>query len=102
DLIVCLHLAALKGPPGTYEELGKAVGLSPAEANQAVRRGVLAGLLRPGVGRRERPTVLAGALLGFLEHGVRHAFFAEPGRIVRGMPTAQSAPPLSELIASDE
>lgn len=40
-------------------------------------------------------------LLEFLSHGIRYAFFAEPGPETRGVPTARSAPPLAEAIASD-
>lgn len=35
-------------------------------------------------------------------YGVRYAFPASPGPIVRGMPTAYAAPPLAEKISSDE
>ncbi len=102
DLIVCLELAAGKSSHGTYEDLARAVGLSASEANQAVQRAVQAGLLRPSPNRREKPSANAEALLEFLEHGVRRAFFVVPGKIVRGMPTAQSAPPLDRLLANDE
>jgi len=102
DLIVCLELAAGKEAHGTYEDLARAVGLSASEANQAVQRAVQAGLLRPSTNRREKPRANAEALLEFLEHGVRRAFFVVPGKIVRGMPTAQSAPPLDKLLGNDE
>jgi hypothetical protein len=102
DLIVCLELAAGKTPHGTYGDLAKAVGLSASEANQAVQRAVRAGLLRPSTSRQEKPGANPEALLEFLEHGVRRAFFVVPGKVMRGMPTAQSAPPLNGLLASDE
>ncbi len=102
DLIVCLELAAGDRPHGTYADLGRAVGLSASEANQAVQRAVHAGLLRSSTNRLEKPRANVEALLEFLERGVRRAFFAVPGRIVRGMPTAQSAPPLNRLLANDE
>lgn len=41
---------------------------------------------------------MRAALLEFLVHGVRYAFFAEPGRIGRGVPTGRSAPPLVDRI----
>lgn len=98
DLVVVLELACGTGSQRTYAELARAVGLSASEAHQATRRALQAGLLRPGAARTDKPVANRRALLDFLAHGVRHAFFAVPGPIVRGMPTAHSAPPLSSLI----
>lgn len=103
DLLVALELAAGTSRDGSYAQIAKAVGLSASEANAAARRAVQAGLLAPTVRRADKPQPKVGALLEFLEHGVRHAFFATPGRMVRGVPTAHSAPPLnSQLAAGDE
>lgn len=98
DLLVCLELATGEGRSTTYSELGRAVGLSASEANQAALRAVRAGLLQAPQSRAEKPRPNARALLEFLEHGVRFAFFAVPGKIVRGMPTAHSAPPLRGMV----
>lgn len=65
-------------------------------AHKAVERLTSAGLAG---GDRE---VNRMALVEFLSHGVRYAFFAVPGSEVRGVPTAHSAPPLAEEIVSDE
>jgi hypothetical protein len=41
------------------------------------------------------------ALLEFLVHGLRYAFYTQPGPLSRGLPTAHSAEPLkSKLVAS--
>ena|SRR5690349_11783178 len=98
DLLITLELASKGAGNRTYAELARAIGLSASEAHQAARRAVDAGLLRSGPDRRDKPEANSRALLGFLEHGVRHAFFAVPGPVVRGMPTAHSAPPLNSLI----
>lgn len=98
DLVVCLELALRKGQPATYTELADAVGLSASETNQAVKRALQAGLLRPGLQWGEKPRVNSAALLEFLQHGSRAAFFVVPGKVVRGMPTGPSAPPLDKLI----
>lgn len=98
DIIVCLEIARDSGVRRSYAELGQAVGLSASEANRAVQRACRAGLLSPGETRAEKPRANAHALLEFLEHGLRYAFFAVPGRITRGMPTAHSAPPLNRQL----
>lgn len=103
DLLVALELTRGESPALSYAQIAEAVGLSASEANAAARRAVQAGLLAPTVRRADKPQPKVGALLEFLEHGVRHAFFAAPGRMVRGVPTAHSAPPLnSQLAAGDE
>jgi hypothetical protein len=42
------------------------------------------------------------ALIDFLSHGVRYAFFPVLGPETRGVPTAHSAPPLADRIVSDD
>jgi len=95
-------LATREEPEWTYAQLAEAVGLSLSEANGAVDRALQAGLLAPPLGPRCKPRVNRAALLDFLTHGARHSFFASPGRIVRGMPTAHGAPPLDALVQSGD
>lgn len=95
DIVVALRLAMV--PDDRYESLAEAIGVSLSTAHQAVRRLKSAGLLRPGNRTPNRK-----ALVEFLSHGLRYAFFAEPGPETRGVPTAHSAPPLAEEIVSDE
>lgn len=96
DLVVCLELTLREGA-WTYAELGQDLGLSASEANKAVERGIEAGLLGPALDPRGKPRPVRASLFEFLAHGVRHSFFASPGRLVRGMPTAHSAPPLDGM-----
>ena len=98
DVLVVLAIASESTVSRTYAELAKAVGLSASETHNAVRRAVSAGLLRPSQSRMEKPKPQLRALTDFLEHGVPRAFFVSPGKVVRGIPTAHSAPPLSELL----
>ena len=46
--------------------------------------------------------VMKAALLEFLVHGIKYVFPARPGLLLRGMPTAHSAPPLAGRIISSE
>jgi hypothetical protein len=90
DRVVALKL--LVAGPLTYEQLAASLHLSKSEAHAAAKRAKAAGLLRA-----DRQPV-HHAILEFVLHGVRYAFPAVRGRQARGMPTAYSAPPLSELI----
>lgn len=103
DLLVCLDLVIRRDARWTYAELSGALGLSASEVNAAVDRATRSGLLGPALQPNEKPKPVTAALLEFLAHGVRYAFFAQPGQIVRGWPTAHSAPPLCDVLqAGDE
>ena len=103
DLLVCLVIATRNEPVWTYAQLAASLGLSASETKGAVDRSLAAGLLAPGLERGQKPVPVRRALVDFLVHGARYAFFAHPGRIVRGVPTAWAAPPLNrELTVGDE
>ncbi|MBI1380456.1 MAG: winged helix-turn-helix transcriptional regulator [Planctomycetaceae bacterium] len=94
DIIASLQLFLGVGPRWTYAELARKLGLSVGGANMAVRRARDAGLLMGDPDGGDKPVARRQALLAFLEHGVATAFHTSPGAVVRGLPTAHSAPPL--------
>jgi hypothetical protein len=93
DVIVALKLGLVRGSQQTLSQLGHALGLSASEVHASINRGSAAAL----VDLQER-RVRARNFLEFLEHGIRFVFVAERGPIVRGVPTAHSAPPLARPI----
>lgn len=95
DVVVALKIAAVNGEAWTYAMLGSSLGMSPSNVHRSVQRACMAGLLAPD-GRRP----IRAALIEFLLHGARYAFPPKRGRATRGMPTASSAPPLSERLVS--
>jgi hypothetical protein len=95
DLAVAAVLALPDMSVWTYASLAVRLELSASEAHAAVKRAGRAGLLRGrSVDRR--------ALLEFLEHGVRYAFYAIRGAPTRGVPTGVLAPPLNTLMSAKE
>lgn len=90
DIALALRLTE---PAGTLGGLATELGVVPSQVHAAIGRLSVAGLLHPGA----RGTN-ARALLEFLTHGVRFVFPAPKGVLVRGIPTAYSAPPLSSEI----
>ncbi|QDV05566.1 hypothetical protein Poly30_10640 [Planctomycetes bacterium Poly30] len=101
DLVVCLQLALPDYPEEwTYPELAGRLKLSISESNAATHRASAARLLTSGSGRSEKPRPVRASLLRFLEGGVPFAFYAHPGEMVRGVPTAHWAPPLSEQLVA--
>lgn len=83
--------------PWKQLELARELGLSQTEISDSLNRNRLAGLVDA---EKRRP--MRRALTDFLLHGLRYVFPVEPGRVVRGMPTAHCAPPLSGVVVSDE
>ena len=95
DLAIAVVLALPDMSAWTYASLAMRLELSASEAHAAVKRAGMAGLVR---GR----TVDRHALLEFLEHGVRYAFYAIRGAPTRGVPTGVLAAPLNALMSAKE
>lgn len=114
DILVLLKLVVWDGvvpvrlPSGTrlrptspawrQLDLAHELLLSQAEVAESLNRSRVAGLVDA-----DKRQPMRRALLDFVLHGLKYVFPAEPGGIVRGMPTAHSAPPLSStIVESDE
>ena len=95
DLYICLKLATMDEPP-SYGRLADEVMMSPSQVHTAVGRATAAGLLDAGRRPRRR------ALLEFILHGARYAFYPERGEVTRGVATAHAAPPIVDEIAGDD
>lgn len=109
DIVLLLKLVTLERPglvPGVAEvlemppiaddvfsvrALGDATGISKSEVSAAMRRCVFAGLIATDreTGRAKANT---DGLYELLAHGVKYVFPVKPGRVLRGVPTAHSAP----------
>ncbi len=96
DVVVLVKLCLLKAP-ASQVSLAKDLGLSQSEISKSMARSRFAGLL---FGADHQ--VMRQGLFEFLRYGIRYAFPQQPGPIVRGIPTAHSAPPLADQISSDE
>ena len=97
DIVILLKIAAKGKQSWLMKDLAYELGISASEISESINRSVIAGLMTPNKKR-----LMNLALLDFLEHGLRYVYPQRPGALVRGMPTAHSAPPLSEIIVSNE
>ena len=68
-----------------------------SEVSESINRSVQAGLISA-----DKKTLMKGALLEFLKHGLKYVYPQHPGAMVRGIATAHSAQPLKKLIQSNE
>ena len=88
DILVLLKLVAWKREAWSYQELAKALSMSPSEVHASLNRAFAAGLVDV---EKKHPN--RSALLEFLIHGLKYAFPPERGGQTRGIPTGHAAPP---------
>ncbi|NCT69108.1 MAG: transcriptional regulator [Rhodanobacteraceae bacterium] len=79
--------------------LEESTGISKSEVSSALRRCTQVGLAKAERGTGY-PRVNTRALLGFILHGLRYVFPAQPGPLVRGIPTTYAAPVLAGRLLS--
>ena len=81
----------------TVAKIAMSVGMSISETHAAIKRCEKSGLFSP---MTKKPII--PALEEFLIHGLKYCFPAEIGTQDRGLPTAHSAPILSNVIHSKD
>lgn len=95
--MVLLKIAA-KGKNGwLMKDLAAELGISPSEISESLNRSMLAGLLAA-----DKKKLMKSSLLEFLQYGLKYTYPQHPGGLVRGIPTAYSAPPLNDIIQGEE
>jgi hypothetical protein len=97
DIVILLKIVAYKDQAWIQTTLADDVYVSQAEISKSLARSRFAGLLDPS-----KKKVSRLALMDLLQYGIRYVFPERPGALVRGLPTAHSAPPLNKYIRSEE
>ena len=97
DVVVLLKIISLGDELWTQTQLSEALFMSQSEISKSFARSKYAGLLDTS-GKNVRKL----ALMEFLQYGIAVVYPMQAGAIVRGIPTAHSAAPLSEVIQSTE
>jgi hypothetical protein len=95
DILVLLKIIALADTPWRITDIANALNISQSEISESLNRNRIAGFVDDS-----KRQVHKAALLEFLLHGLKYVFPEQPGPIVKGMPTAHSAPPLSSKIVA--
>lgn len=96
DVVILLKIAAKVGGDWYMKDLSVELGISASEVSESLNRSAYAGLIA-----QNKKQLMKQALLEFLEHGLKYVYPVQPGAVVRGLPTAHSAAPLSEEIVSE-
>lgn len=97
DIVVLLKIVTHKDRKWGQIDLAKSLYISQSEIAEALNRSRIAGLIDDS-----RRKVFKVSLAEFLIHGLKYVFPVRPGPVQRGIATAHSAEPLSNLISSEE
>ncbi|MBL7877930.1 MAG: hypothetical protein JNL53_19855 [Cyclobacteriaceae bacterium] len=97
DIVILLKIAAKGSQNWLMKDLAIELGISASEVSESINRSAQAGLLA-----KDKKRLMRSAILEFLQYGLPYVFPQQPGALVRGIPTAHSAPPLDKLIQSTE
>ena len=92
DIVVLLKIVALDTDAWLQKDLAQALFISNSEVSESLNRSQVGGLLGD-----VKQRLLRQNLLDFLCYGLRHVF---PAGLVRGVPTAHSAPMLASRFVS--
>lgn len=95
DIVVLLKIIAFGDTPWLQKDLAQGILISNSEVSESLNRSQVAGLLND---TKQQP--MRQNLLDFLCYGLRYVFPAQPGGLVRGIPTAHSAPMLASRFVS--
>lgn len=97
DIVVLLKIISLNQQVWYQNSMAEDLGISQSEISKSLTRSKYAGLLDPS-GKKVRRV----AFVEFLQYGISYVFPQHPGAIIKGIPTAHSAPPLNTSIQSQE
>ncbi len=97
DIPILLKILVQKKQAWYLKDLAYELKISASEVSESINRSVVAGLISS-----DKKNVNKLALLDFLKYGLKYVYPQQPGALVRGMPTAHSAAPLSDVILSEE
>lgn len=96
DVVILLKIISLEHEEWYNKDLADQLGLSNSEVSESLNRSRIGGLID-----ENKQSVKKDALFEFLVYGLKHVFPVVPGRLLRGMPTAYSAPVLNKDFVVD-
>lgn len=95
DIFILLKKLTSRGQSLSVRKLAKELSMSASSVSESLERCRRAQLVD-----KSKKRVNTLAFQEFMEHGLAYVFPAEPGRIIRGIPTYVSASPMKEQISN--
>lgn len=97
DIVVLLKIVLWENKEWQFQDLAKALYISPAEVSESLYRSSLAGLVN-----HQRKKVYQIAFFEFLRYGMPYVFPQSPGPMTKGIATAHSHHYFENNIISEE
>ena len=98
DILILLKIISLGENRWFQTDIAETLGISQSEVSKSLKRLKTSWLLAPN----NSIVIMRENVLEFLRYGIKYIFPQWPGSIVRGIPTAHSAPVLNDEIVSNE
>jgi hypothetical protein len=95
DILILLKVHLWQDREWRYGDLANSLHMSASEVHGSLKRSACSKLYNP---LQQKP--ITQHLLELIIHGLKYIYPVEPGKIVRGIPTAHSINPLKEQIVS--
>jgi len=95
DVVILLKLSTIKSDKWRMQDIAASLQISASEVTESLQRSNQARLVSDN-----KRTIYTVSFLEFLVYGLKYVFPAVPGSVVRGIPTAHSAPPLNQIIVA--
>jgi hypothetical protein len=95
DIVVLIKILSFRQSDWRNVNIANSILLSASEVSEALNRCKIAGLIDS-----KKRKVNINSFMEFLIYGLKYVFPVQPGAIVKGIPTAHSASPVKEHIAS--
>jgi hypothetical protein len=97
DVAILLKIATIGADDWLSKDLAYDMGISFGEFSYSLSRSMFAGLISD-----DKKVVMKESFIEFLIYGLKYVFPVKPGGLVKGIPTAHSATPLSGMVKSTE
>lgn len=94
DVVVLLKIITIGNVDWHNSDLSKSLRISASEISEVLNRCKIAGLIDSN-----KRKVHINSFKEFLIYGLKYVFPVEPGTMIKGIPTAHSAPPINEYIS---
>ena len=94
DIVILLKILSMRDHDWNNADIANSLNISASEVTEALNRCKIARMIDT-----TKRKVHTSALKEFLISGLKYVFPVEPGSVVRGVPTAHSAKPISDHIS---
>lgn len=95
DIAILLYICQYCEGEYKVLDIARSLAISQSEVSESLHRSKVAQLIDTYAKK-----VFRKSLLEFIHYGIKYVFPVRPGAVLRGIPTAHSAPPLHKKIVS--